>query len=108
MFESYSSGRALHPMWFVHLVFAAYIASMIPRRKKGTVFAVVLYCVLISANMLRIEYIADSANEAVLAAMFRTIVTCTPLLLAAVATLIGREYYVLAAPASERSASTGA
>lgn len=106
MFESYSSGRALHLMWFGHLIIAGYIASMIPRQRKGSLFAVVIYCVVITANMLRVEYIADAESEAVFSAMFRTIVVCAPLLLAAVAVLIGRKYYVSAAPSTEDTVRT--
>jgi hypothetical protein len=49
MYQSFASGRALHASWFGHLIFAGYIAFMIPRRSKGSLFSVVLYCVVISA-----------------------------------------------------------
>ena len=106
IFESYSSGHALHLMWFGHLIIAGYAASMIPRPEKVSLLGVVAYCVIIAANMLRVEYIADAESDALLSAMSRTIVTTAPLLLAAVAVLISRKYYFSAAASTENTAQT--
>jgi hypothetical protein len=56
--------------------------------------------------MLRVEYVADAESEAEFSAMFRSIVTCAPLLLAAVALLAGRQYYFSVAPSTEYTRQT--
>lgn len=106
MFEAYSSGRPFHMMWFFHLLFAGYVASLIPKQVKGSMTSVVAYCVIISAYMLRVEYVTDAVSGGGLSAMTRAIATCAPLLLAAVAVLIGRKYYASDVASTKDTART--
>jgi hypothetical protein len=95
-------------MWFGHLIIAGCVGFMIPRPEKVSLFGVVAYCVIIAANMLRVEYIADAGSQAVFSAMSGTMVMSAPLLLAAVAVIIGRKYYGSAASSTEDTARTSA
>jgi hypothetical protein len=94
MWEAHSRGLELHPLWFFHLLASAFIASTIPRQRKGGHTTIAFYCVLISVITLRNEYVAFGDIPNVFDLMFRSIVLYTPLLMAAIAVVVGRQYYL--------------
>lgn len=80
----------------------------IQRRKAGLHRTIVAYCVIISVVMLRNDYLALAENDNLLSAMSPAIIMFAPLLLAAVAVIMGRKYYPASTPASGDSAQPNA
>lgn len=108
MFLAYSNGWSLQPLWFFHLFASTFLATRIPRQKKGGHTTIIFYCVVIPVIMLRNEYLAIAEPSDGLSVMYKSLVIFAPLLFAAAAVFVGRQYYLSPTPAPSDSSQSNA
>lgn len=95
---SVAGGQRPQLVWMIHTFACLYMANQIRRPTKGVLFTLVGYCAVISALIIRNEYLASAGGDDFQAVMVVATFVCAPLFVAGIFILLGRRFYMPVEP----------